>query len=75
MDREEPTTGRPKMWRFIYLALLWAGMVVVALAMIWIETDGVLLPFRPIYWFALAPGPVFVAMAMYYRLTEKPGPL
>ncbi len=75
MNRKEPPIGRPKMWRFIYLTLLYAAVIAIGFVMLWIETDGASPKLRLVWWIALAPGPLFASVALYYRFTEKPGPM
>jgi len=74
MSREEPRIGRPRMWGSIYRAILWAALVLVGTLMLWIEGGGTWPNLKGIYWLALAPGPILVAIAIYFRVTERPRP-
>ncbi len=63
---------RRKMWLFIWLTVLWAVVVGLALLMLWIERDGSLPAFRFSYLTALLPGPILAGFAIFFRVTESP---
>jgi hypothetical protein len=60
------------MWRCIYSAITWAVLVVLGILMLWIEGDGRLPGMHFLWWVALAPGPILVALAIVFRVTEQP---
>ncbi len=72
MNKPEPYTCRLKMWRVVHLTIGWAVFVVLGLLMLWINRDGTLPKDRPIYWIALAPGPILITFIVYFRLAEQP---
>ena len=72
MDKEEPCLGRPKMWRFMYLTVSWAVVVLVSFLMLWTKGDGRLPRLGAIGWLGLAPGPILLAFVLYFRVTEQP---
>jgi hypothetical protein len=62
------------MWRCIYSAITWAVLVVFGILMLWIERDGRLPRIGFLWWVALAPGPILVALAIVFRVVEQPRP-
>lgn len=67
------TTARPKARFFTFLSVIWAGVALIG---------GLLLsPGEPasgsselsyIAWLMLVPEPIFVGLAIYFRLVERP---
>lgn len=66
--------GRPKMWRCIYFAVAWAILFFLGIVSLCIDGEGSLTPAPVFWWLALPPGPILVALAIYFRLTERPRP-
>ncbi len=74
INRERPVSRRARMWLCIYLLLVWTAAVALAGLLLWIEGDGKLPAFRPIYWSAIAPGAVLLALVLFFRFSETPRP-
>jgi hypothetical protein len=72
MDREEPQVGRAKMRVCIYLSILWAIGVLFFNGALSLANDGTLPLLRAMHWIVLAPGPILIGLAIYFRFKEPP---
>jgi hypothetical protein len=65
--------GRPRMRCFTFLAVLWAAVAFIG---VWLLSQGEIAAhdsgIRRLAWLILLPEPVFVGLAVFFRLTERP---
>ena len=70
MEKPKWTMGRPKARFCAYLALMWSLVAIGGGIMLWQGVDDPEL--RHLAWFTMAPEPVFIILALFFRLTEVP---
>ncbi len=71
MARE--TLGRPRARFCGFLAVIWATVSIIAALLLWQGLDTPeLAEIRRLAWLLLLPEPVFIGLAVFFRLTEAP---
>lgn len=67
------TTARPKARFFTFLSAVWAGLALIGVLLLWHgESWSGLSELRHIAWLFVVPEPIFVGLAIYFRLVERP---
>jgi len=66
--------ARPKARFFAFVALMWAGVAFVGAVMLWLDTSWELdsVEIRRLAWWVVIPEPVFLGLAIFFRLVERP---
>ncbi len=67
------TMGRPKARFCVFLAVFWFALALIAALSIWQAPGGTeFSEIQHLAWCVLIPEPVFVLLAVYFAITEKP---
>ena len=66
-------TARPKARFFGFLAVIWAAVALIGALLLWLGTpDTELGEIRRLAWLFLIPEPIFLSLAIFFRLVERP---
>jgi hypothetical protein len=66
-------TARPKARFFGFLAVIWAAVALIGALLLWLGTPGTESgEIRRLAWLILIPEPIFLSLAIFFRLVEHP---